>query len=275
MRRLVAVTATLIFLALLAVLLRHDLALWDWRQGKARLDAGDPAAAFALFSRAERRAPHSLAIAFDTGVARYRLGHFEQAAVHFRAASLSESPTLKGPALHNLGNCTFRLGEKAAASDRQAAQRLFQEAERTYLLALAQAPGAADTRHNLDQVRSRLAGLAVARAGDAAHGEREPRQAAGTAQAGERSTAAPGSRKKQAAEANQGAGQPAQSGETRAKPGDRGDGSAAAQPAKSGPMLTRDEADALLSEARRGEGSFAAALGKNALGHSARPDRDW
>lgn len=265
MRRLVPLLATLLVLALFAALLRHDLALWGWRQGQERLGAGDPAAALSLFSSAVRRAPHSLPIAFATGVACYRLGQLEQAAGHFRAASRSDSPVLKGAALYNLGNCAFRMGEKAAASDRQAALRLFQETERYYLHALALAPDAADTRHNLALVRARLSKAAGASGCELPRGASGAgdRRIGGTAKSG--SEAAQGER-----QGKESAGR-AQERASRS-PGEQGDAAAAG---RSRAQLSRPQAEQLLNEARGREPGVAALAPQGGQGRLSRPDKDW
>ena len=273
MRRLVPVLTALLILALLAPLMRHDLALWDWRQGKERLQAGDHGAALSFLSRAASRSPQSLPIAFDSGVACYRLGQLQQASALFRAASASDDPLLKAAALYNLGNCAFRMGEQAAAADPQGARRQFQEAERQYLLALAVASDAADARHNLDLVRSRLARLQHPAAPDAlpapskrAEGNAPPAAAPGAKPGREPQT---GSEGRQGERLDGGEDAPPRAGSART------DGKG--QGAKAGPELTKDQALKLLSEARGRETLSALPPGKirGEGGRSQAPEKDW
>ena len=273
MRRLVPVLTALLLLALLAPLMRHDVALWDWRRGKERLQAGDHSAALSFLSRAASRSPRSLPIAFDTGVACYRLGELQRASGLFRAASRSDDPLLKAAALYNLGNCAFRMAEKAAAADREGARRQFREAGRQYRLALAVASDAADARHNLDLVRSRLARLAESAASDArrAPSKRAEANAAQSAAPG----AKPGREPRTGSEGRQGEGM---EGGQDAPPRPGSDGTdGKGQGAKGGPVLTRDQALRLLSEARGRETLSALPPGRirGEGGRSAAPEKDW
>ena len=143
----------------LALTLRHDLAMLSWRQGNDSIRSGDYRAALASLRKAGRTEFHARQIAFNAGVACYRLGEFQQAREQFAAASASDDPGVRAAALFNMGNCDFRQGERLAATDRNASRRRFQQAAEEYGKALAIASDAADVRHNLSLVRNRLSDL--------------------------------------------------------------------------------------------------------------------
>jgi len=277
-RRSLRLLTALLFLAVLALMLRHDLGQLAWRQGRERLSSGDHRAALALLSRAGNCSPDSLPIAFATGVAHYRLGEFRQARSRFQAASAAADPALRSAALYNLGNCAFRMGDKAPAGDRQAAAALFREAEREYRRALALDPGAADARHNLALAGTRLSALAGASPGEAPSGvERSGDEGRGPSAASDGEKGGEG-RARRAGEA--GAGQRTERGEELGKEGAPRPASAdrSAAPARPGagrPTLTRDQAERLLSEARGREALPSAPPGQLTVGRQARPDRDW
>jgi tetratricopeptide (TPR) repeat protein len=271
-----ALLIALLALAGLGLTLRHDLAHRAWRQARERLAAGDRRAALALLDRARRDLPQQPALAFDTGVAHYRLGDFRQARALFGQASAAADPLLRGAALYNLGNCLIREGDQAAAGDRQAARRLYQEALGRYRQALLLAPQAADARHNLAVAADRLAAGAGAGGpggdGAPARSGRRPVEAkakgGGAGEKGER----------------QGEKGERQGEEASGRRSDRGDEAAGRSPGKPGPaaaassqspaQLTRTQAEQLLSEARRREPGFAA-LAPRGEGRLSPPDKDW
>ena len=270
-RHLVTVLIAVVFLAGLGLLLRHDLALRAWRQGQERLRAGDYGAALTFLSRAGKVSPDAMPIAFDTGVALYRLGEFHKAQERFAAAAAADDPALRSAALYNLGNCAYRRGEKTEAGDREGARRLFREAARQYLGALAVAPAASDASHNLSVVSTRLAELA----GGASRGADS-----GPARSGERRgaevSAKSASQGEQAPRAGEeSAGRPKESGKETALGSLEERSGASAQAGKGGRTLSRDEAERLLDEARGREALTAAAPGPGRAGRLARPDKDW
>jgi len=289
MRRLVQALLVMLLLADLAASLRHDLALYSWRRGSELLRRGDHAGALVLLRRAGRLAPGSLPIAYDTGVALYRLGEWQKARESFAAASRTSVPGLRTAALYNLGNCVFRQGERAAGVEktkagngerpgegREAAGRLFQEAARRYEQVLACAPGAADARHNLTVVHSRQA-EPLRGAGAAAPGA-HPGKEAGREQAGGDPTGkGPGQRGMEGEGARRaGEASPDRRGasgrETAGTP--PGDPFAAAA-GKARPSLTRAASERLLNEARGREKMSPAHSAQGERGRQARPEKDW
>lgn len=284
MRRLFPALALMLVLAGLGATWRHDLAVSRHRQGRELLAAGDPRGALELLRRAEHGGTDSAALAFDVGVALYRLGDFPLARERFARASGAAEPGLRAAALYNLGNCAFRLGEKATGAelqrgsgsrpeggvDRLGGERLLQEAAVRYAEVLALAP-AADARHNLAVVRSRLAGPAGATpasapSGEAKHGNGDA--ASGTGRNG-----------KQGVEAKGGAqASSEQRGESPKEAAGRPQKSLPDSPGRAGKaptQLSKDAAERLLNQARGREANSAHLASQGERGRQARPDRDW
>lgn len=103
----------------------RDLWRTDDQQARRALEAGDPAAAAALFDDPEWR-----------GVARYRAGQYRQSATEFSAGEDADS-------LYNLGNALARQGE-------------LESAIAAYDRALVLDPGDADAAYNRELVKKLL-----------------------------------------------------------------------------------------------------------------------
>lgn len=273
-RRLLGSMVALLLVAGLLLALGNDLALRAWRQGRERLGAGDPQGALALLHQAERRRPGSYPVAFDSGVAYYRLGLLTEAAERFTAASRASDPLLRSAALYNLSNCLIRQGQRGAAGDRQGSRRLYQQAAGEYQRALALLPDAADARHNLSVARLLLSEQSGS-----------GRAGGGSARRGTGSSGAAGKEEGAARRGKEGgaAGRAESTGAAREKgrlAGESGahreERSRAVAPAGKGRhQLSRDQAERLLNEARRGEAVSAALQVKGAPGRQARPEKDW
>jgi tetratricopeptide (TPR) repeat protein len=286
MRRLLSVLLLILVMAGLAATWRHDLAVSRQRQGRELLAAGDPRGALELLRRAERGGLDSAELAFDAGMALYRLGAFPLARERFARASGAAEPGLRAAALYNLGNCAFRLGEKERGGDHPRGgvrlkeggeqqqggvdrQGLLQEAARRYGEVLALAP-AADARHNLAVVRSRLAGPPGA----------PPAAPSGEAKPGNESAASGAAPKgNQGAEGNGGSqASREQRGETPREAAGRPQHSLPDAPGRAGKgpsELTKDAAERLLNEARGREANSGPLASQRERGRQARPDRDW
>lgn len=255
-------------------MLRHDLALLAWREGRQALAGGEHQRALRALQRAaEGGRQGSAQLAFDTGIALYRLGDFPRARARFALASAADEPRLRAAALYNSGNCAFREAEQKAASDRGAAGVLLQQASLDYGRVLAADPGAADARQNLALARTRLAALQGA--GEGGTGPAKPGGPQGAKDGGGKESR-PRTGKR---EGEEGEARGEERGEER---GERAPGrtpgkpaSRAAQQGKPRPQVTRDQAERLLSEAR-GREAFAARLpGSGGAARLAPPDKDW
>ena len=245
----------LLLLASLGLALRQDLAHLAVRQGHGSLGRGDVPGAAAAFARAGALGQPAAPLAFNLGVTLYRAGDYPRARDQFTTALASADPALAAASHYNRGNSQFRLGERLAAGDREAARRLFQAAIADYGQA-----GTADARANLGLVRARLAVLG----GESAQGgERRP---AATAQA---QPAGDGIGKD--AKAMPAAGQAAAA--HTAREAEHAD--AKASLGKTRPALSRQEAERLLNEARGRERPAGPLHAGSQNGPLAKPERDW
>lgn len=273
-RRLLGGMVALLLLAGVLLALGNDLALLAWRQGRERLGAGDHQGALALLERANHRLPGACPIAFDTGVAYYRLGRLAEAADRFAAAARATEPHLRSAALYNLGNCLVRQGQRGAAGDRQGSLRLYQRAVSAYQRCLALLPEGADARHNLavarllvsEQTGSGGAGRGAAGRGTGASGAPRKEESAvrGSTEGGAagRAEASGAARETERLAGGAGAGREERS-------------QGVAQAGKGANELSREQAERLLNEARRGEAVSGALQVKGAPGRQARPEKDW
>ena len=242
-----------LFALFLALALRRDLADLAVRQGDAKLLAGDAAGAAMSYGHAISIGHDAAPLAYNLGVSLYRQGDYLRARDRFAAATAMAAAVSH----YNLGNCLFRLGERAAG-DREQARRYYLDAVSEY--GMVSTPDAAANR-NL--ARMRLAALAGA--GENA-GNRE-RQRAGEAGRPAGGDAIP----------RQGGGQGQAAG---AKDSTRGATRAerphpAAAEGKSRYSLTRQEAERLLSEARGRERPAGLLQERQQALQTARPERDW
>lgn len=258
--------AALLFLGGLCLLLRRDLAALSWREGRRALSSGEYRGALAALERAEAMGERG--VAYDTGIALYRLGRVEEARGHFAKACASPDPALRVAALYNLGNCAFLEAERKSGGAPRDAVRLLQQVAKAYREVLAADPAAADARHNLDLASARLAELA-------AGGGDEPgkRRGRGGGRSGEGSAAG-----LSRAGAGQREGEDARRPERGTlTPGRKGGGDAhlPAESWKGMKRVTRDQAERLLSEARGRETLAAEPKGTGGRGRLAPPDRDW
>lgn len=179
-RHLSAVILLLMFLTGLYPVLRHDLYLFTWRQGREALTRGDNEGGVRYFGWAERMRGGNLLLAYHAGVALYGMGEYGKSISRFTAASAASDPGLKEAALYNLGNAAVKEAERKGG-DAAGAAALLRQAEASYRQALKLNPRAADAKRNLELVRARMAALAASKGeapGREAHGRSIPPQAA-------------------------------------------------------------------------------------------------
>ncbi|UFS69553.1 hypothetical protein LPW11_16835 [Geomonas sp. RF6] len=266
-RRIRISIGCLIMLALLAMLLRYDLALHFWAQAREELRKGHFLSALELLHRAEKWIVPPKAVSFDAGVALYRLERFEEARKRFADAAASAADgQAKGTALYNKGNCDYQLATKLVVKDQQGGRRLYAEAEAAYREAAALAPGLGDARHNLAVVRKRLARItsAAEKAGETPRPERERKGSDATGRGG-----ATGKRKTGEGETEK--VDPAERGA--ATYGKKAEGQSRGR-GKRSRNLTPQQAEQMLSEARGREGMQGVVAGKG--GGLSRPtEKDW
>lgn len=261
-----AVLGMFFFLAL-GALLRRDLALHAWLQGRSELQRGEYRAALASLEKGGEGAADPGAVAFDAGVALYRLGSYREARERFAFAAQKADADARSAALFNRGNCAYRLAERAAAKNDPAAPGLLREAAASYGEALALAPALQDASHNLEIVRRRMAALPAGGegGGDARSGSADAGLSANAGRDGD----------SRSRESLPGAEAQPRHAERRAAwgTGDEARRSGSGGGSKA-PAVTQEEAERLLSEARSREGT-PILVGQGGGGDSAPPLKDW
>lgn len=104
------------------------------KEGNRLLDSGDFAAALEMYEQAGESLPDKPEIAYNRGIALYRLGEYSQAESAFQDAVTSGLPELEASAKYNLGRCSHAaaLGDKedlqVAISDLSKAVRYYDDA---------------------------------------------------------------------------------------------------------------------------------------------------
>ena len=123
-------------------------------KGNRSLQSGDIEKALELYERASVRAPENPVVTFNTGSAYYRGEEFQKARELFEEAALkAEDLSIEAGAWYNMGNCSFREGQRQVDSDMEKALEFFQESVRSYMTALEKEPELVDAAHNLEIAR--------------------------------------------------------------------------------------------------------------------------
>ncbi len=229
--------------AMLALSLRHDLALWFLRHGAEQLRSGEEVRALIALRRASSLGGDAGVLGYNLGVIHYRNREYELARSHFDNAAAA-SPPLGLAARYNRGNALYRLAEQRMEKAPEAAAGLVLLAMADYRAVLEDMPGDQDASHNLE-------------AGDAPFGSAA---AAGQPQP---DRAPPGKAE---------AGSKQESGRSARQEGEE---HSAHFPARSQSELPRAEVDRLLNEARGRERPAGELHGGGGLGRSAKPEKDW
>jgi len=138
---------------------RHEAARLV-EQGNRLLNENRPAEALAAYEEAARLLPDSPEVAYNRGLAHYRLGRFDEAERAFQDALRADRPELEARARYNLGRAVHAAAEAAIGQGElpQAANEL-QRALRYYQDALQIAPQDADAARNKELAGRLLAHL--------------------------------------------------------------------------------------------------------------------
>ncbi len=124
------------------------------RRGNDSFDRGDFDGAAEYYELASVKIPESPIVEFNFGNVEYMRGDFAAARGRFEEAALaSRDLSLEAQALYNIGNCTFRQGQRQADSDLEKALEFFKESVEHYSVALEKEPGMPDAAHNLEVAR--------------------------------------------------------------------------------------------------------------------------
>ncbi len=124
------------------------------QEGNRLLEQGKYDEAIEKYEAASVDAPENPEIYFNKGNAYYRKGDFAKAKSLFEKAALkTKILDLEAKAKYNLGNCSFREGERQKDSDLQKALGEFQSSVRFYQEALKLDPKLEDAAHNIEVAR--------------------------------------------------------------------------------------------------------------------------
>jgi Ca-activated chloride channel homolog len=226
----------------------------DVREGNEQLAAGHPEAALPRYDAAERAAGPRAEIAYDRGVALYRLGRSTEARDAFRRALELGAGELSSRAQQNLGNALLATG------DREGAIAAFTEA-------LRRDPSNEDARYDLE-VLLRRAQQEEARRRATQGGQPSAQGQGGQARPGEGADPAPGARG------------PAERPSAPGKPGDertpRPGREEGREPDGADARVSQDEAARILDAFRARERAFTGPGGTERPRTRRRDaDRDW
>jgi Ca-activated chloride channel family protein len=117
------------------------------------LNAGNYGQALQGYEQAAEIEPEAPEIAYDQGIAYYRMGDYEKAAEYFRRALAAEDASLDAKARFNLGNCAYATALQQQQSDAQAAVTKLEEATNRYREALEITPNDLDARANIERAQ--------------------------------------------------------------------------------------------------------------------------
>lgn len=248
--------------AMLALSLRHDLALWFLRHGVEQLRSGEEVRALIALRRASSLGGDADVLGYNLGVIHYRNREYELARSHFDTATAA-SPPLGLAARYNRGNALYRLAEQRMEKDPEAAAGLMLLAMADYRAVLEDMPGDQDASHNLEMLQARWAAITS---------DRKGREEAGDAPLGSASAGAEKSQPDKAPPGKAEAGSKQESGRSARQAGEE---HSAHFPARSPRELPRAEVDRLLNEARGRERPAGELHGGGGLGRSAKPEKDW
>lgn len=121
----------------------------EWvRDGNRLLEAGQFDKALEAYDRAQALHPESAKVAYNRGIALYKLGRFDEAETALQNALTPDARTLEADVKYNLGR-TAQGAAMASKGDLQAALDQTKRAVGFYKDALQLRPNDADTRKNL------------------------------------------------------------------------------------------------------------------------------
>ncbi|HMA75688.1 MAG TPA: tetratricopeptide repeat protein [Candidatus Krumholzibacteriaceae bacterium] len=123
-------------------------------KGNDSFRQGDYKSAAAYYQKASVEKPESPVILFNTGAALYKEGDFKEAREYFqKAAEKTRELNLESRAWYNMGNCSFREGQRQADSDLEKALEHYKESVRLYGTALEKDSTVTDAALNMEVAR--------------------------------------------------------------------------------------------------------------------------
>lgn len=144
----------------LAALLVAPVASASPQSAERAYGRGDFPAAEEQYAQAAKAAPGDARLSFNLGAAAYRNGDFDGAAKAFESTLRTDDLALQQRAYYDLGDASFRLGERTLAKkDVEATIGHWKRSIDDYEGSLRLKPDDADARFNLELVKRRLAEL--------------------------------------------------------------------------------------------------------------------
>ena len=254
MSRMIKIPLLLVCIVLIPFALRYDLSTWQMNKAYTLFKQGDLEEALSAWSTAGNR-PDAV---YNRGVAHVRKGESERAVQEFGEAVKSRDPALRQRGFYNLGTLLLRTGIKAAASDRERARRELVAAAEYLRAALLLNREDPDARYNEAVARKSLAELtnliSPGRQGGKNIPESPPAGSLGDQPLG-------GKRGTQTDKSGKSEGTP-----------DKEEGQGKSHPVS---LMTNDDANRLLNEARGREALHSTTAVSPKPGTMTLPEKDW
>jgi Ca-activated chloride channel family protein len=108
------------------------------------------------YQKAAEKTPKKPELQFNRGAAAYKAGQHEVAAEAFAKAMKTDNVPLQQDNYYNLGNTWYRLGQKTEKSNPQETIKTWEEAVKSYEVALQLKTDDADAEYNRDLVKKKL-----------------------------------------------------------------------------------------------------------------------
>jgi hypothetical protein len=248
-------TSALMLLPLVCAVaaVRYDLSRWELARAYRAFRNNDLRGAVTSWSSVAN-SPQSRHLALlNRGVARYRLGELVAASADFRTATAAGDPTVRQPALYNLGTTLLVMEQKQTATDREKSERILTEAVRQLQAAVDLNPTDSDAGHNKALADARLTALASGRPGAAP--TQKPHDMARQGTAASR--------------------QPGPAGTKTGKAGAATDLDTPAGQKRAAPALTPEQALRMLDDARGREALRSAVTVRSRHDRLTPPEKDW
>src|SRR5882724_8447725 len=132
----------------------------DLREARELLKKREPAKAATVLRQMSAQQPADPWLAYDSGVAAYTAGDFQQADKIWQELAAAELPNkLRDQVWDQIGNVSYRLGEQVPTSTAEDALPRWESSREAYRIVLASRPKDKIAAHNVQVVELRLAKL--------------------------------------------------------------------------------------------------------------------
>jgi Ca-activated chloride channel family protein len=119
-------------------------------------EKGDYAKSQQDYAASAAKEPSKAELQFNAGDASYKAGDYAQAASGFEKSLKTGQVPMQQNAYYNLGNTKYRLGQKTEKENPQETIKTWEEAVRSYDIALQVKADDADAKHNRDFVKRKM-----------------------------------------------------------------------------------------------------------------------